>query len=123
LASPCSPRLLYVKKQGYVPDRDIFIVFTGDEETSMLTTRMRANERPELALAEYALNSDAGGGDLDENGKAMAYLVQAAEKTYVSFELTLHNKGGHSSRPRPDNAIYELSAALLNIRDHHFPVM
>lgn len=118
-----SSTFIRLKKQGFVPDRDIFIVFSGDEETSMLTTRMLANERPELALAEYALNSDAGGGDLDENGKAIAYLVQAAEKTYVSFELTLRNKGGHSSRPRPDNAIYELSAALLNIRDHHFPVM
>jgi acetylornithine deacetylase/succinyl-diaminopimelate desuccinylase-like protein len=112
-----------LKKEGFVPNRDIFIVLSGDEETSMLTTRILANERPELAEAEYALNSDAGGGDLDENGQPVAYLVQAAEKTYVSFELTLRNKGGHSSRPRPDNAIYELSAALLNIADHHFPVM
>ena len=118
-----SSTFIRLKKQGFIPDRDIFLVFTGDEETSMLTTRMLANERPELKNAEYALNSDAGGGDLDENGKAIAYLVQAAEKTYVSFELTLHNKGGHSSRPRPDNAIYELSTALLNIRDFHFPVM
>jgi len=118
-----SSTFIHLKKEGFVPDRDIFIVFSGDEETAMLTTRMLANERPELAEAEYALNSDAGGGLLDENGKALVYLVQAAEKTYVSFELTLHNKGGHSSRPRPDNAIYELSAALLNIRDHHFPVM
>jgi carboxypeptidase PM20D1 len=118
-----SSTFIRLKKQGFVPDRDMFLVFTGDEETGMLTTRMLANERPELKNAEYALNSDAGGGDLDENGKAIAYLVQAAEKTYVSFELTLHNKGGHSSRPRPDNAIYELSTALLNIRDFHFPVM
>ena len=118
-----SSTFIRLKKEGFVPDRDMFLVFTGDEETSMLTTKMLANERPELAKAEYALNSDAGGGDLDENGKAIAYLVQAAEKTYVSFELTLKNKGGHSSRPRPDNAIYELSTALLNISDYHFPVM
>jgi carboxypeptidase PM20D1 len=118
-----SSTFIRLKKEGFVPDRDIFMVLSGDEETSMLTTRMLANERPELAEAIYALNSDAGGGDLDENGKAIAYLVQAAEKTYVSFELTLRNKGGHSSRPRPDNAIYELSMALLNIRDYQFPVM
>jgi carboxypeptidase PM20D1 len=118
-----SSTFIRLKKQGFVPNRDIFLVFTGDEETGMITTKMLANERPELAKAEYALNSDAGGGDLDQNGKAIAYLVQAAEKTYVSFELTLRNKGGHSSRPRPDNAIYELSTALLNIRDYHFPVM
>jgi acetylornithine deacetylase/succinyl-diaminopimelate desuccinylase-like protein len=118
-----SSTFIRLKKEGFVPNRDMFLVFTGDEETSMGTTIMMANERPELANAEYALNSDAGGGDLDKNGKAIAYLVQAAEKTYASFELTLHNKGGHSSRPRPDNAIYELSTGLLNIRDYHFPVM
>ncbi|WP_232787677.1 M20/M25/M40 family metallo-hydrolase [Paraglaciecola sp. MB-3u-78] len=118
-----SSTFIRLKKEGFMPNRDMFLAFTGDEETGMLTTKMLANERPELANAEYALNSDAGGGDLDANGKAIAYLVQAAEKTYVSFELTLRNKGGHSSRPRPDNAIYELSTALLNIRDYHFPVM
>ena len=118
-----SSTFIRLKKEGFMPNRDIFIAFSGDEETSMTTTKILANERPELANAEYALNSDAGGGDLDENGHAIAYLVQAAEKTYVSFELTLRNKGGHSSRPRPDNAIYELSTALLNIRDYHFPVM
>ena len=112
-----------LKKEGFVPDRDIYLAFSGDEETGMQTTRILANKRPELAKAEYALNSDAGGGDLDKKGKAMAYLVQAAEKTYVSFELTLRNKGGHSSRPRPDNAIYELATALHHIRDYHFPVM
>lgn len=118
-----SSTFIRLKKEGFIPNRDIFLVFTGDEETSMLTTKMLANQRPELANAEYALNSDAGGGDLDANGKAIAYLVQAAEKTYMSFELTLRNKGGHSSRPRFDNAIYELSTALLNVRDYHFPVM
>jgi carboxypeptidase PM20D1 len=118
-----SSTFIRLKKEGFIPNRDMFLVFTGDEETGMITTKMLANERPELAKAEYALNSDAGGGDLDANGKAIAYLVQAAEKTYVSFELTLRNKGGHSSRPRSDNAIYELSTALLNIRDYHFPVM
>lgn len=118
-----SATFIRLKKEGFIPNRDIFIVFSGDEETAMVTTKMLANARPELANAEYALNSDAGGGDLDKDGKAITYLVQAAEKTYVSFELTLRNKGGHSSRPRPDNAIYELSTALLNIRDYHFPVM
>ncbi|GAB2686316.1 M20/M25/M40 family metallo-hydrolase [Aliiglaciecola aliphaticivorans] len=118
-----SSTFIRMKKEGFVPNRDLYLVFSGDEETGMVTTRMLANERPELASAEFALNSDAGGGSLDANGNAIAYLVQAAEKTYVSFELTLRNKGGHSSRPRPDNAIYELSEALLNIKDYHFPVM
>jgi carboxypeptidase PM20D1 len=118
-----SSTFIRLKKEGFVPKRDLFIVFSGDEETDMLTTRMLANERPELAEAEYALNTDAGGGDLDKDGNAIAYLVQAAEKTYVSFELTVKNQGGHSSRPRKDNAIYELATALLKIQNYHFPVM
>jgi len=110
-----------LKKQGFVPDRDLFLVFSGDEETDMVTTKKLA-QHPMIANAEYALNSDAGGGDLSPNGKALAYLIQAAEKTYATFELTVTNKGGHSSRPRKDNAIYELMDALKNIQAHQFPV-
>ena len=56
--------------------------------------------------AEFAINTDAGGGLLDDaTGKPLIYLVQGAEKTYATFELTVTNPGGHSSRPRADNAI------------------
>jgi len=112
-----------LKKQGFVPNRDLIIAFSGDEETDMFTTRMLAYERQDLTSAEYALNSDSGGGDLNKEGKAISYLVQAAEKTYVSFELTVYNPGGHSSRPRPDNAIYELMDGLKHIQQYQFPVM
>jgi acetylornithine deacetylase/succinyl-diaminopimelate desuccinylase-like protein len=81
-----------------------------------------AYEREDLAEAEFALNSDAGGGHLNSNGKALVYLIQAAEKTYVTWELTVHNPGGHSSRPRPDNAIYDLANAITKIQEHQFPV-
>ena len=110
-----------LKNQNYVPDRDLFLVFSGDEETDMKTTMMLA-QHPMFADAEYALNSDAGGGDLSPNGKPLAYLVQSAEKTYVTFEITTTNIGGHSSRPRKDNAIYELVDALKNIQAYEFPV-
>lgn len=113
---------IHLKKQGFVPHRDLFLVFTGDEETEMLTTRMLATDRPELADAEFALNSDAGGGSLRPDGKPLVYAVQAAEKTYASFELTVRNPGGHSSRPRKDNAIYELAQALGKIQAYQFPV-
>ncbi len=109
-------------KEGFVPNRDLILVFSGDEESGMVTTRHLAYERPDLAEAEFALNSDAGGGDLDVGGKALVYGIQAAEKTYVTWELTTSNPGGHSSRPRPDNAIYDLSDAIGKIRDHRFPV-
>jgi acetylornithine deacetylase/succinyl-diaminopimelate desuccinylase-like protein len=111
-----------LKKEGFVPNRDLIIAFSGDEESGMTTTRMLANERPDLAEAEFALNSDAGGGALDKDGNAITYRIQAAEKTYATWELAFTNPGGHSSRPRPDNAIYDLSDAINRIQAHRFPV-
>jgi acetylornithine deacetylase/succinyl-diaminopimelate desuccinylase-like protein len=111
-----------LKKEGFVPVRDLIIAFSGDEESSMTTTRMLAYDREDLSKAEFALNSDAGGGDLDANGKPIVYLIQAAEKTYVTWEMTVRNPGGHSSRPRPDNAIYDLAQAISKIEKFKFPV-
>ena len=111
-----------LKKEGFVPTRDLIIAFSGDEESGMTTTRMLAYEREDLAKAEFALNSDAGGGDLTADGKPVVYLMQAAEKTYVTWEITVRNPGGHSSRPRPDNAIYDLANAITKIQNYQFPV-
>jgi carboxypeptidase PM20D1 len=111
-----------LKKEGFVPNRDLIIAFTGDEESGMVTTRLLAYDRPDLAEAEFALNSDAGGGDLSSTGEALVYLIQAAEKTYVTWELTVRNPGGHSSRPRPDNAILDLARAIIKIQEFRFPV-
>ena len=111
-----------LKKEGFVPNRDLIIVFSGDEESGMTTTRQLAYERKDLAGAEFALNSDAGGGTMNADGKALVYRIQSAEKTYVSWEITQYNPGGHSSRPRPDNAIYDLAKAIKNIQAHQFPV-
>ena len=111
-----------LKKEGFVPNRDLIIAFSGDEETGMLTTRQLAYEREDLAKAEFALNSDAGGGDLNADGEPVVYLIQAAEKTYATWEITVRNPGGHSSRPRPDNAIYDLASAITKIQNYRFPV-
>lgn len=111
-----------LKKENFVPNRDLIIAFSGDEETSMITTRMLAYDSPELADAEFALNSDAGGGDMDKHGQAVTYAIQVAEKTYATWGMTTRNPGGHSSRPRPDNAIYDLADAIKNIQAHRFPV-
>ena len=111
-----------LKKEGFVPNRDLIIAFSGDEETGMTTTSMLAYEREDLAKAEYALNSDAGGGALSADGKPVIYLIQAAEKTYVTWDITVRNPGGHSSRPRPDNAIYDLAHAITKIQNYRFPV-
>jgi len=111
-----------LKKEGFVPNRDLIIAFSGDEESDMTTTSLLAYEREDLAEAEFALNSDVGGGDLSADGKPVVYLIQAAEKTYVTWEITVRNPGGHSSRPRPDNAIYDLADAVIKIQGYQFPV-
>jgi acetylornithine deacetylase/succinyl-diaminopimelate desuccinylase-like protein len=51
----------------------------------------------------------------------MAFLLQAAEKTFATYELVIRNPGGHSSLPRRDNAIYELAEVLKNIEAYTFP--
>jgi acetylornithine deacetylase/succinyl-diaminopimelate desuccinylase-like protein len=74
--------------------------------------------------AEFAINTDAGGGILDEtSGKPLIYLVQGAEKTFATFDVVVTNPGGHSSRPRSDNAIYQLAHALEKVETYRFPVM
>jgi acetylornithine deacetylase/succinyl-diaminopimelate desuccinylase-like protein len=112
---------LRLKDEGFVPTRDLVIVFSGDEETEMATIQDLANNHRDLIDAEYALNSDGGGGTLGEDGKALYYNVQTAEKTYASFELTVRNPGGHSSLPRADNAIYALADAIKALQAHRFP--
>lgn len=103
--------------------RDLVFGFVADEETGMLTTRQIA-KHPWVRDAEFAINADAGGGLLDDQtGQPLIYLVQGAEKTYASFELTVTNPGGHSSRPRADNAIYQLARALGKVEAYRFPVM
>lgn len=112
-----------LKREGFVPSRDLILVFTGDEETSMATTKYLAYEREDLKDAEFVLNSDAGGGAVSAEGKVLPYFMQAAEKTYATFKVIARNPGGHSSAPKPDNAIYDLAQALLNIQAYRFPVM
>ncbi len=59
---------------------------------------------------------------MEPEGNPLVYIIQAAEKTYVTWEFTVRNPGGHSSRPRPDNAIYDLAQAITKIQNHRFPV-
>jgi acetylornithine deacetylase/succinyl-diaminopimelate desuccinylase-like protein len=115
---------LRLKAEKYLPKRDLIIFFSGDEETSQATTVSVARNHRALIDAEYALNADGGGGTLDDaTGKPIYYGLQTAEKTYADFKLTTRNPGGHSSTPRPDNAIYDLATALVKLRAYSFPVM
>ena len=110
-----------LQREGFTPTRDLIIAFTGDEETYMESIQMLIDDERNLIDAEFVLNSDAGGGYRDHDHNPVSYLLQAAEKTYITYEITIRNPGGHSSRPRADNAIYELATALKNIEQYRFP--
>lgn len=113
-----SATLIRMKREGYVPSRDIILAMTADEEggTSNGVDWLVKNHR-DLIDAEFVLNHDGGGVSLDP-----AFMeVDSAEKVYGDFVLTATNPGGHSSLPVPDNAIYELAAALTRISQFQFP--
>lgn len=110
--------LFWLKQEGFKPKRDVILVFSGDEETSMETTAALAQE---LKGAELLLNTDAGGASLGDDGKPIVYEMQAAEKTYMDFEVTTTNPGGHSSRPGATNAIYDLAQIIDRLAAFRFP--
>ena len=122
MASIFATNLIWMKQEGVVPDRDIILALTADEEGGASNgARWLATEHKELIDAEYAINE--GGDGALVNGKPITNAVMAAEKVSVNFTLTALNSGGHSSMPRPDNAIYELSKALLKVGEYEFPVV
>jgi acetylornithine deacetylase/succinyl-diaminopimelate desuccinylase-like protein len=113
-----------LKREKFVPDRDLIVYFSGDEETAQFTTLDTVRNHRELIDAEFAINTDVGPGKLDDlTGRPVQLGLQTAEKTYADYALTTRNPGGHSSRPRPDNAIYDLATALTRIQAYRFPVM
>ena len=114
--------LIRMKQEGFVPDRDIIVALTADEEGGPRNgVAYLLEEHRELIDAAYALNE--GGGGMSQNGQRLSNNVQAAEKLYLSFFFTATNPGGHSSLPVHKNAIYDLSNALLAVQNHDFPVM
>ena len=111
-----------MKREGFVPDRDIIMALTADEEGGPRNgVVFLLEEHRDLIDAEYALNE--GGGGMEKDGRKISNNVQAAEKKFQSFTFRGSNPGGHSSVPVRKNAIYDLSSALLAVQDHDFPVM
>jgi acetylornithine deacetylase/succinyl-diaminopimelate desuccinylase-like protein len=108
-----------MKKEGYVPDRDIILALTADEEIggSNGVDWLLKNHR-ELIDAEYALNPDSGQVHTD---KPLAVEFEATEKLYADYQVEATNPGGHSSLPRPDNAIYHIADALAALQRSPFP--
>jgi acetylornithine deacetylase/succinyl-diaminopimelate desuccinylase-like protein len=114
--------LLRYKQESFVPDRDLILALTPDEERGgrLGVGWLMENHRDLIGDAVMALN-EGGGGTL-RDGKPFYNDVQATEKVVTNFTLTAKNSGGHSSLPRPDNAIYELAAGLTRLAHYSFPV-
>ena len=109
--------------QGFKPNRDIVFFYSGDEETMGRGATLGSTEWRNLTEAEFGLNADGGCGAYDHDFRPLGCGISTAEKTFQTYFFTTHNPGGHSSRPRPDNAIYDLADALKLLQAHRFTPM
>src|SRR5262249_33551353 len=121
VAAIFSANLIRFKQEGFKPDRDLIVALTADEESGDYNgVEWLLKNHPQLIEAEFGLNE--GGGGAIRNSKKLFNAVQASEKVYQSFLFEVKNKGGHSSRPVKDNAIYHLAAALQRLAQFDFPM-
>jgi acetylornithine deacetylase/succinyl-diaminopimelate desuccinylase-like protein len=113
--------LLRLRREGFVPARDIIVALTADEEGGPANgvDWLIQNHRS-LVDAAYVINE--GGGGALRDGRPFLHSVQATEKVYVDFTVEVRNRGGHSSVPRPDNAVYQLADGLARLARYRFPV-
>jgi acetylornithine deacetylase/succinyl-diaminopimelate desuccinylase-like protein len=113
--------LIRYKREGFKPDRDLIMALTADEEGGgpFNGASWLVKNRRDLIDAEFCLN-EGGWGDM-VNGKHIANNVQVSEKYVANYRFEVKNKGGHSSLPVPDNAIYHLSEALARLSKFKFP--
>jgi acetylornithine deacetylase/succinyl-diaminopimelate desuccinylase-like protein len=109
--------------EGFKPNRDIIFFYSGDEETQGKGATLGSTQWRNLTDAEFGLNADGNCASYDEKFNPLGCAISTSEKTFQTYFLTTHNRGGHSSQPRPDNAIYELTDALKALQNHHFAPM
>jgi acetylornithine deacetylase/succinyl-diaminopimelate desuccinylase-like protein len=112
-----------MKKDGYVPDRDLILALTAEEEgrDEYNGAEWVVKNQRELIDAEYCINMDAGDPQ-EKNGKRINRTVQLAEKGVLNLMLEVKNPGGHGSLPGKENAIYRLAAGLLKMQAFDFPI-
>ncbi len=116
--------LIRLKREKFVPERDVVVAFTADEEAGGDANgpTFLLEEHRDLIDAALVVNLDGGGGDT-KNGERLFFEVGTSEKTYLTFTLETTSPGGHGSLPGPDNAIYRLAAGLVRLQVLKFPVM
>lgn len=114
--------LIQYRQEGFKPDRDIIVALTADEEGGGPYNGVvwLLKNRRELIDAELALNE--GGWGESAGGKKISNDLQVSEKYVINFQFEVRNKGGHSSMPVPDNAIYHLAGALERLSGFGFPM-
>jgi acetylornithine deacetylase/succinyl-diaminopimelate desuccinylase-like protein len=116
--------MINLRKAGFKPTRDIVVLFTGDEETNGIGAQNGASQWLDLlGHPEFGLNADGGGISFNPDRSPAGATMQTAEKTFAGYTLTVRNRGGHSSKPRKDNAIYSLAHALDKIEAYRFAPM
>jgi acetylornithine deacetylase/succinyl-diaminopimelate desuccinylase-like protein len=115
--------LLRMKREGFVPDRDLVVAFTADEEAGGDANGVQwlLAAHPDLVAASLVINPD-GGEAAVKQGRRLYVGLQTSEKIFLTFEIELTDKGGHSSRPTPQNPIHRLAKDLVRLADFRFPV-
>src|SRR3984893_1007752 len=117
--------LIRWKRESYTPDRDLIVALTANEEGGDVEENgiyWLLNKHGNLIDAEYSINPDGSNVQM-KDGKKLLNELQYAEKGFLSFVLEVKNKGGHSSMPEKENAIYRLSRGLVRLSEFDFPVM
>jgi acetylornithine deacetylase/succinyl-diaminopimelate desuccinylase-like protein len=114
--------LIRLKKEHFVPDRDLIVAFTADEEVGLEQDgpNFLVHEKRDLVDAGLVMNPDGGSGEI-LGGKRLDFSIETVQKTYMTFKMETTNRGGHSSEPRPDNAIYQLADGLVKLAHYQFP--
>src|SRR3569832_686275 len=114
--------LIRLKKENFVTDRDIIVMFSAEEEVGLDQDgpNFMVTQKRDLEIAGLVMNPDGGSGEI-KDGKRLDFAIETVQKTYMTFKMETANKGGHSSEPRPDNAIYQLASGLTKLAAYQYP--
>jgi acetylornithine deacetylase/succinyl-diaminopimelate desuccinylase-like protein len=102
-------------------DRDvIFLAEAGEEGTTHVGIDFLVAKHWDKIACEFALNE--GGRIHEVDGKVTYVGVATTEKVPRPFLISAKGTSGHASRPRPDNAIVHLCAAVAKVGEWQAPM-